>query len=369
MRWWFYLCGVLSLLVGCQGRGQMDVPSVGYRHSALLHHQVGAGYRVVEVGNPWQPTAPPLATYILVPADSALPKVLPTGTVLRTPLRRTAVFSAVHCGLLQRLGVLDRVVAATDTAYIMQAGVKTALREQGVCDLGTSQQPNAEAMATQQLDALLLSPMEGVATAGVHALGVPQVWCADYMEPTPLARAEWMRFYGLLYGVEQQADSLFAMIEAAYDSLATLGRTAKEKPKVLIDVPMSGTWYTPGGRSYVAALLEDAGMRYAYAADSTVGSITTNAEQALMHSDATLWLMRYYQKGTPYSLSQLKSELPIAPHVAAFARGGLYGCNTAYVPYYDETPFAPHLLLHDLVKIAHPSMVQHDTLYYFERIE
>lgn len=358
--------GIVLCLIACQGTQSLEA-GAGYRHATFLSHSEGKGYRQVEVRHPWEPNATPLATYILVPHDAPLPEHLPKGTLLRTPLKRTAVFSAVHLGLLQRLGQMERVVGIADKAYIMLPEVKAHLATQEVQDLGVSHNPNLEMIVKLRPDAILQSPIAGQVSA-VGDLGIPQVWCADYMEPTALARAEWMRFYGLLYGVEAQADSLFAAIEAEYDSLKRLASTVKLQPKAILDLPMSGTWYTPGGRSYVANLLADAGICYAYAEDSTSGSITTNAEQTLLHSDATLWLMRYYQS-KPYTLEQVRQEVPIAPHIMAFQQGSVYGCNTAYSPYYDETPFAPHWLLRDLIKIVHPKALPHHSLRYFERME
>lgn len=355
---------VALVLLGCHTHHLAHAPAAGYRYATLLSKTEGDGYTQVTVANPWSPGTV-LATYVLVPIDSVLPDSLPSGIVLRTPLHRTAVFTSVHCGLLYRLGVLGKVAAVADTAFIMLPEVHNQLRVQAVGDLGSSHRPNSEYLATLRPDAVLLSPLEGEKDQLLHTLRLSPVWCADYMEPTPLARAEWVRFYGLLYGVPDVADSLFARIEEAYDSLRILVQGVSERPKVLIDLPMSGTWYTPGGRSYVASLLADAGLHYAYAADSTMGSIITTAEQALLHSDATRWLIRYYQRATPYTMTQLSQDLSIAPYIAAFAQRGVYGCNTAVIPYYDETPFAPHLLLRDLVRIAHPRLLPTDTLRYF----
>ncbi|MDO5751243.1 MAG: ABC transporter substrate-binding protein, partial [Rothia sp. (in: high G+C Gram-positive bacteria)] len=160
-----------------------------------------------------------MARYVLVPRTQPLPHYLPQGTLIRTPLQRAVLTTSVHAALLLDLHAERAIAGLTDTAYIVSPEVRQLLC-QGVKSMGTALQPDLELMQAARADALLTSPFEGDGSARAQRLGIPQIACADYMESSPLGRAEWMRFYGRLFGQAERADSLFAAVEQHYLALA-----------------------------------------------------------------------------------------------------------------------------------------------------
>ena len=215
---YLYILITALLLAACSvpathsGEGQ----PVSLSHATLLGMAEADSFVVATVKNPWDTTRT-LATYVMVPDSLPMPSHLPQGTVVRTPLRRAVVTSAVHLALLADLDALGGVGGVTDAGYIVSQRIREYLqRHPNVADMGQSMQPNVERMRMDKVDAVLVSPFENAGHGALDNAGIPLIVCADYMETSPLARAEWMRFYGRLFGVGQRADSLFAVVEQAY---------------------------------------------------------------------------------------------------------------------------------------------------------
>ncbi|MBO4551428.1 MAG: ABC transporter substrate-binding protein, partial [Bacteroidaceae bacterium] len=153
---------------------------------------------------------------------------------LKEPLKNIAVFGSVHVALLHELGADDVVGGVCDLEYINQPDIKQGVAEGRIANLGNSMQPNLEEIVNLNPDALMPSPFENSGGLGrVERLGIPIIWCADYMENTPLGRAEWIRFYGRLVGKAKEADSIFSTVEKRYQELRAKAQNAKNKPKLL----------------------------------------------------------------------------------------------------------------------------------------
>jgi len=161
-----------------------------------------------------------------------------------------AGFTSVHCGLLSALGRLGSVAGVCDYRYILLPSVRRHVESGKAKDLGASASPDVERIVSVNPDALLVSPFSGSGTYGKLAgTGVPIIECADYMEHSPLARAEWMRFYGMLFGCSAEADSLFAVVEKNYMSFKKIASVMPRHPKLMCDLMQGAAWYVPGGRS------------------------------------------------------------------------------------------------------------------------
>ena len=188
------------------------------------------------------------------------------------------------------------------------------------------------------------------------------------MEQSPLARAEWMRFYGMLYGKEHEADSLFALVDSSYHALKTLAATSNISRTVLMDKQTGGVWYVPGGRSTIGRMLDDAGARYPFAQDEHSGSLPLPFETVLERSgDADVWLFRYDNQ-QPITRQQLLAEQPGYNQLRPVHEDELYGCNVATSMFYEESPFRPDLLLQDFIQILHPDLQGLPPLRYYKKL-
>ena len=365
------------LLSSCGGRQTASDDggdTVRFRYAKLLQLVRHEGYTVATIKHPWRQDAV-LHRYVLVPADGVVPEGSPEGTVIRTPLRRSVVFTTVHCSLLSMLHREGSVTGVADLKYIkapyVQAGVSTGR----IVDCGDGMSPVIEKIIDLRPDALLLSPFENSGGYGqLEEIDIPIVECAEYMEPSPLGRAEWMRFYGLLYGCEHEADSLFALVDSSYNKLKSdvrslMSDVQRSSSSVLVDKVTGSVWYVPGGRSTIGQMLADAGAQYPWASDDRSGSIALPFETVLERgSDCDVWILRYSGR-QPLTRQQLLSEHRGYNQFRAFREGRVYGCNVEQSLFYEESPFRPDLLLSDFIKILHPDIPNLPPLRYYHKLE
>ena len=343
--------------------------TIAFRHARLLRVVRCDSFVRVDVADAWHDDRL-MQTYLLVPREQRLPAGLPRGVVVRTPVVRGVAFATVHAALVaDELQAGDKLAGVTDGAYIAEGKLRRRLASGAWRDFGRALRPDIEALRAAGVDALLVSPFENSSHGGLGAAGAPIVACADYMERTPLGRAEWVRFYGLLFGCEARADSLFAAVERRYAATKRRAATARRRPRVAIDLPASpDVWYTPGGASAMGRLLADAGADYAFADEPGAGGVALPYERGLAAvAAADVWLMRYARKAD-YTRATLAADYPRL--VAAAERRGtaLWACNTLRVPFFEATPFRPDLLLDELTGLFHPELkIRHKPLY-FSRI-
>ena len=174
------------------------------------------------------------------------------------------------------------------------------------------------------------------------------------METSPLGRAEWMKFYGLLFGCEQTADSLFMEVEKNYMELTEAAKKEHERPTILTEKLTGTVWYVPGGQSTMGRMVADAGATYPFLDNKQSGSLALPLEKVLEEArSADIWLIKY-NAPTPLTYSQMLGENKGYAMIKAFKTRRVYGCNAAIKPIFEETPFRPDWLLQEFVNIAHP---------------
>ncbi len=321
------------------------------------------GYSVATVRDPWDSTRV-MATYLLVDRDVDEENLPQAGNavVLRVPLEKSLVYSGVHGGAVELLGEAERIAAVADGSYFTNPVLRKMIDGGRIADVGNSMSPSVERIVEIEPDAILTSPYQNSGHGAIESLAIPIVEMADYMESTPLGRAEWIKFIGRLYGERAKSDSIFAAVVGEYGRLRAVGRKAAEHPVVLVEQPVNGVWALPGGGSYMARMIADAGGVYPWAQVGGKGSIEQDPAAVLDKAEnADFWFIRTYGALT---LDGLKSNNPLNGRFRAAESGGVYVCDTSVSPLYDEFPFMPHLLLADYVAILHPSLGMDSVRYY-----
>lgn len=364
---------ILSALIfaSCTGnnksRQQEAGDGVEMKHAKNISIKKYSGYTVATLSDPWN-KGKTLHTYILVPAGQKLPDNMPGGTVIRTPLTNMLVSTSVHCSLLTELDRNKNIGGVFDAQYIKIPWIKKECEHGRIIDCGSSMSPSIEKIIELNPDAILLSPFQNSGGYGkLDKLKIPIIEVAEYMEPTALGRAEWIKFYGMLFGAEEQAGNIFKSVEAEYARLKELAKTSKVKKSILMDTKTGAVWYVPGGNSTIGQLIKDACIEYPFGSDSSSGSLSLSFETVLEQAaDADIWLLRYSVK-EPFSLNDLRAEYEGYSQFKAFKTGNVYGCNTVRSTFYEDTPFHPERLLRDFVTIAHPDLdITGDTQYFFK---
>lgn len=368
-----YIVILVLLLSACGGGSKTSsVLTAGdtlqFRYAVNLKVVKYPDYTMVKIRNPWD-TLRVLHTYLLADKHKPVPEHLPEGTVVRVPLEKLLVYSAVHASLLSELKAIHHIRGICSREYFKHAEVQERCSAGEITDCGNSMSPDVERIIELQPDAILLSPYENSGSYGqVGKLNIPLIECADYMETSPLGRAEWMRFYGMLVGKEQMADSLFSAVEKEYGRVSREARSSEVKPTVISDLKYGSTWYISGGNSTTGCLYADAGATYVFAYLKNSGSIPLSFETVFdKGQDAAYWFIKYNQKEEK-TYRELEQEFPLYARFKAFKERRIYGCNSNYVPFYEESPFHPELLLKDVVKILHPDLLEEYEPRYFSKL-
>lgn len=370
------ICLALIMLTGaCQG-AKSGVPEGEneLKEASFLRIYRQGDAEVAVVLNPTD-TASVLATYIFPDTDdSEVPQI--EGAVVLKPsdLKKLLVYSGVHASALQELKGVDRITQVGDAEYFTIPEIKEGLKSCKIADVGTQQAPVTEKIISDKPGAILLSYYPGMDDSALKKLGVPIVYLAESMENTPLGRAEWIKFMGLLSGNRQGADLMFGDVSREYADLVRVANGVKSKPKVLTETMYQGVWNVPGGRSYAARLIADAGGEYIWADDSSTGALNLPFEAVLAKaSDADIWLMRVF--GTEVTTDWLAGNderyMLFAP-AKAVKQGdpsrGIWACNTATTFFFEETPYHPERLLRDYISIFHPETIRQKP-HYFKKVE
>ena len=379
MRQLFPILLISVSLLSC-GHRQMPTASeegdtVFFKYAQLITVVKYKDYTDVSIKNPWK-EGKVLHRYRLVPsvATGSQPteaSATEAGTTLvRVPLQRSVIFTSVHAALLGQLHAEKQVAGVADLKYMKVPFIQEDVKKGRIIDCGDGMSPMIEKIIDAQADAILLSPFENSGGYGrLEEIDIPLIECAEYMEESPLARAEWIRFYGLLFGKEQQADSLFSIVDNNYGLLKKLASTSNIKPSVLMDKQTGSVWYVPGGHSTIGRMLNDASCHYPFASDDHSGSLPLPFETILEKSgEADVWLFRY-DAPQAFTRSQLIKEQPGYPQLRPVKTGNLYGCNVTTSLFYEETPFRPDLLLQDFIQILHPDIPNMPPLRYYHKVE
>ena len=367
-----YIVTLVLLLSAC-GRGSKtssafegEILPLKYAENLTLIQ--GEGYTEARLRNPWDTTSI-LRTYILVDKDKEVPDHLPEGTLVRTPLSKALVYTATHCNLIHELGAVKSIGGICEIQYIKVPEIVEGCQNGTIVNAGEGTNPDIEKIIDLHPDALLLSPYENSGGHGqVEKLKIPIIECADYMETSALGSAEWIRFYGLLFGREALADSIFAEVEKNYNEWKALATAQPVKPRLMCEVKSGSAWYVSGGRSTTGKLYADAGADYVFASYPNAGGVPLSFETVFDKAqDADVWLMKYNHP-TDKTYQSLQEDYAPYANFKAFKNKNIYYCNTAYRPYYEDFPFHPDRVLKDLIKIFHPSLLPEYELKYFSKL-
>ncbi len=346
-----WLFALPLLLCACGGRTAVNKNDTHsqFRYAQLL--TVNAKDGTVSVEDPWR-----------------------QGVTLQTlkqdkPFRRVVVFTTSHCQLMEYLGVADRIVGVCDSKYILIKDIQRRLSlakgaEGKIEDCGSSMNPDMERIIALKPDAIILSPYEGMNLQKIERLGIPVVLAADYMETSSLGRAEWMRYYGKLFGQAVRADSLFQVVDSTYQSLKSYAAKLSKGKSVLTERKTGAVWYTPGGKSTVGVTIRDANGGYAFANDNHSGSLALNFETILSKAgQSDIWAFKF-NGSRMMTKADILREFNGYAALKAFRTGDIYECNCTEKPYFEESSWRPDYLLREMIILLHPDAKLGKLRYY-----
>ena len=316
------------------------------------------------------------ATYLISDHPARFKKDLKHPIFIQLPCKKIAALSSIYANILCELNALDRLVAIDNSDYLVNPKILSKYQRGQLQELSKGPELDLEKTIALRPDIIFTfgtgDPSKDVNPRLLQS-GIPVAVSLDHLERSPLARAEWIKFYGVFIGQEALADSLFSRTEKNYRNLQTFAKKADGAPSVFNGIKYGDTWYLPGGQSYMAQLLKDAHADYIWKNDSSTGSFPRSFEQVYTKAkDADFWI----------NLSMVNSKAELVSYESrysefkAFKTSHLYNNNKVinakgYSTYWETGMIYPDKVLNDLITIFHPELLAgtKNDLYYYKQIK
>ncbi|MFJ8077581.1 ABC transporter substrate-binding protein [Streptomyces sp. NPDC096176] len=341
------------------------------KHAKNFTLRYEKSYQVLTVKEPYPKGKP--ESYVLVKCGAPKPKLtgeLASAQQVTVPVKSLYSASTTHVPLLTETGTLDVLTGVASTANISSAEVIARVKAGKVTEYAKDQTLNAETVIGAKPDVLMTQGTDDPQYPKLRQAGVAVVANAEWLEPSPLGRAEWVKAMAALTGAEKRAGELFGTIEADYRKVAEKGARVVEAAKPVEILPgtmYQGTWYMPAGGSYAARLIKDAGGTYPWAGDAGTGNLQLNFEAVYAKGgEAPVWIADQQWKSTA---DAVKADSRYG-ELKAVTSGAVWTNQKALGPgggndYFERGVLRPDLVLADLFALMHPEQAKgHNFTFY-----
>ncbi len=291
---------------------------------------------------------------------------------LRIPIKNIVVTSTTHIAMLEQIGAEEFLTGFPQTDFISSEKTRKRIADGKIVDLGNERTINTEKLIELAPDLVIGFGLNGnnKAYKTIERNGIPVIYNGEWLEETPLGRAEWVKFFGVLFNKEKQADSIFNVIESNYLAVKKIALNAKKTPTIISGNLFKDTWYIPAGKSFTATYFKDANTNYLWKNTNGNGILPISIESVLdKGKDARFWIgcglfesredmlrsNQYYNSFTSFKDRQIYTYA-----TKKGATGGLI--------YYEKSPTRPDLVLKDIIKITNPDLLPNYTLTFFEKM-
>lgn len=367
------LCLLIVLLAACNGKKTASISDFSnqlytpeYASGFSIKGADGYESSIITVTNPWQGADSITTQLFIARGGESAPEGF-TGQVLEGDASRIVAMSSTHIAMLDAVGEAGRVVGVSGIDYISNP-VISANRD-SIGDVGYEGNINYELLISLDPDLVLLYGVNGASSmeGKLNELGIPFMYVGDYLEESPLGKAEWMVALSEVVGKRTEGEQVFGGIPVRYNDLKKrVADTMLDAPAVMLNTPYGDSWFMPSTESYVARLVKDAGGDYIYKKNTGNASLPIDLEEAYkLTSEADMWL----NVGMANSLDELRTSCPKFSDTRCFRNGSVWNNNlktnvAGGNDYYESAVVNPDILLRDLVKIFHPELVEEDFVYY-----
>lgn len=372
LRYWILTLLCASLFVGCSNGSS----KLGDFNKCVYTPQYASGFDIktadnresvlITVRNPWQGANEVNMQLLIVRNEESVPKDF-SGQILIGDAKRIITMSSTHVGMIDEIDATNTIVGVSGLKYIFSPDIQA--HRSDIKDIGYEGNINYELLLSLNPDIVLLYGINGANSMEkkLEELDIPYMYIGDYVEDSPLGKAEWMVAIAEILGKRENAEKAFAEIPLRYNSLKDKVRNhTVDSPKVILNIPYGDTWFMPSVNNYMARLISDAGGNYIYRKNTGNSSEPVDLEEAYMLvSDTDFWL----NVGTLNTIDELRTACPKFIDTRCFKNGEVYNNNARNNAvggndFFESAVVHPDLVLRDLIKIFHPSLIEEDFVYY-----
>ena len=280
--------------------------------------------------------------------------------VLDSQAEGIATLSSTHVALLE---AWDESLAHWSGGgyldFVQSEVAQNLIASNQVVNFGGGPEWNQEAILASNFRVFCIypygNPMEHLELSDA----LPVVPVLEYLEPSPLGRAEWMK--ALAWMVDdaswEMASEVFNRIAEDYESVKNLPLPTQDSLMVFTGSVNQGEWTAPGGGSLIATFLADAGVRYFLAEDSGTENVVLSMEEMLaIKTKADAWGMVMFHPHQGPMTHQIILEQDPRNELFVPDSDRIFVANTSRCDYFGWWVAHPEAMLHNL-----------KTLFYGER--
>lgn len=331
------------------------------------------GYRLISVVNQFAAQTD-TTHFLLLNKGESRPEGYKNSIVIHTPVERVVAMSTVHVGLLDFLESTSALVGVENLNYVYSEEVHKAFKDGKISEVGRNMSPDYEKIISLQPDVVI--GVGGTGPSQYHQLesvGMPVIVSSEWVEESPLAKAEWVKLIAVLLNKESLVNEKFDIIANEYNRLKNLANDVTDKRKILTGINLKDVWYMPKGDNYMAVFLKDAGADYPLSNEKGKGSTGLSFEAVYpmaMEVDCWVNLGGVNINGR----SELLAQDSRYADFRAFKEDRIYdysnrinsrGAND----FWESAGIRPDLVLADLIHILHPELLPNHQLYYYRQLK
>lgn len=312
--------------------------------------------------------------FVLIKRGGPMPDGFPNAQVVETPIRSIIGMSSMHVALIDFAEADAILTGLGNLKYVSSLKIRNDIKAGKIKEVGQESTLNNEMVLTMHPDLIMAV---GNANAKVNRFkiltdaGIPVVQNSEFLESTPLARAEWVKLLAVFLNKEELVNKKFAAIDAEYNRLVQLAKKVQDKPHVITTMPVKGTWYVPEGNSYLTHFLQDAGGTSKWADVKGIGTLPLSFEVVAPEAlKADFWLNIGYVNSKEEMTARDSRFADFKP----FKDDKVYNYNNRVNDagandYWESGAVNPQIVLSDLIKILHPELLPKHKLVYYKQLK
>ena len=382
MKYKIFILSLLILFYSCKKETKTTLlPNTSKAVSTDITYAEGFkiikndNFSVLEIINPW-PNSDVSFKYVIINKTEAAKTTFMRDEydgIIVTPIEKIVTTSTTHIPALELLNVEQTLIGFPGSDYISSEKTRQLIDKGLVRELGKNEGINTEVLLELNPDIVVGFGIDGKSKSlnTIKKANIPVIYNGDWIEKSPLAKAEWIKFFGLLYEKEQVADSIFSQIENDYLEAKKLALQAVHKPTILSGAMHKDVWYLPNGESSEAQFLKDANTNYLWSETKGKGSLSLSFETVFEKAkNADLWLSPSYYT----SLEAIEKANIHYTEFEAFKNKNVFSFSsttgkTGGVLYYELGVARPDLVLKDIIKICHPELLENYDPFFFKPLQ
>ncbi|MCF0052564.1 ABC transporter substrate-binding protein [Dyadobacter sp. LJ53] len=377
-----------AILVACstsstlyeQGESGYEGPAL-FKEKVVIRHAKGftidyhKNFKLVKIMSPFEKTTDTM-TFVLLQRGTPKPEGYPSAQIIPIPVQSLVPMSSMHIGLVGFLGAEHIVTGMGNLTYVSSENIRARIKSGDIKEVGKDQGLNEELLIAMHPDLVMAigSPVSKINRyQSLKQAGIPVMVNSEWIETTPLARAEWVKLMAALLNKEAEVNARFGESEKEYARLAKLAKGSRTRPSLVSGMNSKDAWFVPSGSGYVCRFFQDAGGHYQWADTKATGSLPLNFETVYpiaLHAD--FWL-NVGILGVKSRQELLDKDRRYADF-KAFKTGNIFTHNKRQAAngandYWESGAVSPHLVLADLIKILHPELLPAHELVYYQKVE